>query len=36
MDPVVNTRQFMHYDPGNIDLEQTTLQTTDDPLGAKL
>ena len=27
---------FMHYDLGNIDLEQRTLQTIDNPFGTRL
>ena len=27
---------FMHYDLGYIDLEQRTLQTTDNPFGTRL
>ena len=27
---------FMHYDLGHIDLEQSTLQTIDDPFGTRL
>ena len=27
---------FMHYDLGYIDLEQTTLQTIDNPFGTRL
>lgn len=36
MDDGIWLISFMHYDPGYIDLEQRTLQTIDNPFGARL